>query len=106
MGTMTFVCHGTGGSFRLRCYNIKINMEGEMNMLLCLYNLLSLVSVLQVEVLLLNRYMLLLRRRRALYSVCLNDGREWQRIRFKPNIEQLFWLRPVRTAGWWDNFLR
>src|SRR4029434_3365254 len=49
-------CHGTGGS--LRGYNVKIKMEGEMNMLLCLYNLLtgSLVSVLRVQVLFLNRY--------------------------------------------------
>ena len=33
-------------------------MEGEMNMLLCLYNLLSLVSVLRIQVLFLNRYSL------------------------------------------------
>src|SRR4029434_11014061 len=48
------------GSLRLRGYNVKINMEGEMNMLLCLYNLLtgSLVSVLRVQVLFLNRYAL------------------------------------------------
>jgi len=26
---------------RLRGYNVKINMEGEMNMLLCLYNVLT-----------------------------------------------------------------
>src|SRR4029434_1712534 len=64
-------------------------------MLLCLYNLLtgSLVTVLRVQVLFLNRYALLLRRRCALYLVCLNDGWEWQRIRFKPNIERLFWVR-------------
>src|SRR4029434_299817 len=99
MGTMTFVCHGTGGSFRLRCYNININMEGEMNMLLCLYNLHSLVSVLQVEVLLLNRYALLLRRRRALYSVCLNDGWKRQGILFKPYMERRFWVRPGRTRS-------
>src|SRR4029434_3460048 len=45
-----------------------------MNMLFCLYNLLtgSLVNVLRVQVLFLNRYVLLLRRRCALYSVCLN----------------------------------
>src|SRR4029434_7338966 len=65
----------------------------------------SLVGVLQVQVIFVNRYALLLRRRRALYSVCLNDGWEWQRIWFKPNIEQRFWLRPGRTASWWDNFL-
>src|SRR4029434_2152097 len=72
--TGTFGCHGTGGSLRSRGYNVKINMEGEMKMLLCLYNLLtgSLVSVLRVQVLFLNRYPLLLRRRCALYSVCLN----------------------------------
>src|SRR4029434_11321251 len=82
-------------------------MEGEMNMLLCLYNLLtgSLVSVPGVQVLFLNRYALLLRRGRALYSVCLNDGWKRQRIRFKPNIERRFWVRSGRTASWWDNFL-
>src|SRR4029434_9080499 len=54
--TVVVGCHGTGGSLRLRGYNIKINMEGEMNTLLCLYNLLtgSLVSVLRVQVLFLN----------------------------------------------------
>src|SRR4029434_3922321 len=72
--TVVVGCHGTGGSLRLRGYNIKINMEGEMNMLLCFYNLLtgSLVSVLRVQVLFLNRYALLLRRLCALYLVCLN----------------------------------
>lgn len=67
-------CHGTGGSLHSRGYYVKINIQGEMNMPLCLYNLLSLVSVLQGQVLFLKRYALLLRRRRALYSVCLNDG--------------------------------
>ena len=75
--------HGTGGSLRSIGYNVKINIEGEMNMLLCLYNLRSLVSVLQVQVLFMNRYALLLRRRRALYSLCLNDGGKRQRGRFK-----------------------
>src|SRR4029434_9610546 len=41
--TVVVGCHGTGGSLRLRGYNVKINMEGEMNMLLCLYNLLTVV---------------------------------------------------------------
>src|SRR4029434_996815 len=87
-------CHGTGGSLRLRGYNIKINMEGEMNMLLCLYNLLtgSLVRVLRVQVLFLNRYALLLRRRCALYSVCVN-----YEIPFKPYNERRFWVRRGRT---------
>ena len=90
----TFGCHGTGGSLRSRGYNVKINMEGEMNMLLCLYNLLtgSLVSVLRVQVLFLNRYALLLRRRCALYSVCLN-----YEIPFKPYNERRFWVRRGRT---------
>src|SRR4029434_5336357 len=56
--TGTFGCHAVGVSWRSRGYNIKINMEGEINMLLCLYNLLSLVSVLRVQVLFLNRYAL------------------------------------------------
>src|SRR4029434_4664546 len=86
--TGTFGCHGTGGSLRSRGYNVKINMEGEMNMLLCLYNLLtgSLVSVLRVQVLFWNRYGLLLRRRCALYSVCLN-----YEIPFKPGVPNLFY---------------
>src|SRR4029434_1447658 len=69
-------------------------MEGEMNMLLCLYNLLtgSLVSVLRVQVLFPNRYALLLRRRCALYSVCLN-----YEIPFKPYNERRFWVRRGRT---------
>src|SRR4029434_7786996 len=71
--TGTFGCHGTGGCLRSRGYNAKINMEGEINMLLSTIYF-SLVSVLRVQVLFLNRYALLLRRRRALYSVCLNDG--------------------------------
>ena len=72
-------------------------------MLLGLYNLfISLVTVLQVQVVLLNRYALLLRRRRALYSVCLTETRK--RRRFKPYMERRFWVRPGRTASWWDNF--
>src|SRR4029434_11252601 len=79
--TLVVGCHGTGGSLRLRGYNIKINIEDEMNMLLCLYNVLtgSLVSVLRVQVLFLNRYALLLRRRCELYSLYLN-----YEIQFKP----------------------
>src|SRR4029434_1238275 len=71
-------------------------MEGEMNMLLWLYKLLtgSLVSVLRVQVLFLNIYALLLRRRCALDSVCLN-----YEILFKPYNERRFWV----TASWWDS---
>src|SRR4029434_9298129 len=105
--TVVVGCHGTGGSLRLRGYNVKINMEGEMNMLLCLYNLLtgSLVCVLRVQVLFLNRYALRLRRRCALYSVCLIDGWKRQRIRFEPYIVQRFWVKPGRTVSWWDKFV-
>src|SRR4029434_5501451 len=93
-----------GVALRSRGYNFKINMGGQMNMLLCLYNLLSIVSVLRVQVLFLNRYALLLRRRRALYSVCLNDGGERQRRPFKPYMERRFWVKPGRKASLWDNF--
>ena len=78
--TGTFGCHGTGGSLHWRGYNDKINMEGEMNMLLCLYNLLSLVSVLQVQVLFLNRYA---PTQKA--STVLGVLELWVKIRFKVN---------------------
>ena len=72
-------------------------------MLLRFFNLfISLVSVLQVQIVSLNRYTLFLRRRRAL-SVCLNDRRTRQRRLLRPNIERRFWVRPGRTARWWDN---
>src|SRR4029434_6074331 len=89
--TVVVGCHGTGGSLRSRGYNVKINMEGEMNMLLCLYNSLSLVSVLQVQVLFLNRYALL--QKASTVLVCLNDGWKRQRRRFKPYMERRFWVR-------------
>src|SRR4029434_1117309 len=94
--TGTFGCHGTGGSLCSRGYNVKINMEGEMNMLLCLYNLLT-GSLVSVHVLFLNRYALLLRRRRALYSVCLKDGLK-HGLNFKPYMERRFWVRRCRRG--------
>src|SRR4029434_4068969 len=52
----------------------------------------SLVGVLQVQVIFVNRYALLLRRRRALYSVCLN-----YETPSKPYNERRFWVRRGRT---------
>ena len=87
-------------------------MESERNVLLRLFHLfISLVSVLQIQIVSLNRYALLLRRMRALYSVCLDDRgtirhclRQRRRLSMRLNIERRFWVKPGRTASRWDNF--
>lgn len=70
------------------------------------YMLSVLTALLKINVSLYILQIAFLQRRQNVYSQLLFSGGTRRPLRFRPYMEQRFWVRPGRCRAWWDNFVR